>query len=197
MEQLSSRPNVRARRCDAQRAAAERNDPSQVATRSLSRPAPTRIMIHKGTKGPLPAVAWRLRGLGAAGAERHERALCPLGPEPEVATSRIRAPGRGGPARCCQRQMPPCWRGLCVGGGPGGLEPPANSDCCALQAAGCRPEGRRPERLPACKRPYAGLCGSYRIIPDAKYGPGSLASARTFHCEHDGSLSSPTAVMRS
>jgi hypothetical protein len=36
--------------------------------------APTKIMILQGTKGPLQAAAWQLRGLGVAWAER---ALCP------------------------------------------------------------------------------------------------------------------------
>jgi hypothetical protein len=34
----------------------------------------TEITIRQGAKGPLTAAGWKLRGLGAAGAER---ALCP------------------------------------------------------------------------------------------------------------------------
>jgi hypothetical protein len=176
-------------------------------------------MIHKGTKGPLPAVAWRLRGLGAAGAERHERALCPLGPEPEADTSGIRAPGRGGPgsralfpaanapvrARLSRRRgapSPPPTRIVvhCKQALQGGLVPlpPELAHSPSLTSMSQREAAAVPRAAAGGKCPRAGAASASVVGPGAPNrpgGPGSPPPIRRIavHCEPPGAARGTSA----
>jgi hypothetical protein len=78
-------------------------------------------------------------------------------------------------------------------GGPGLREPPRTRI-----AVHCEPPGAGQRDVGQCaSQPASDRTPAFAEHTDAKLRPGSLARARTFHCEHGGSLSSPTAVMRS
>ena len=155
--------------------------------------APTEIMIRQGTMGPLPAAAWQLRGLGVAGAER---ALCPCQLGFRTAGASGRCPGarpRQSRALLPAANAPVLARPSRRWGGRG-LRAPHRLGLLCTASRRVPARGTSASALPSLQ---ATVRRTLRIIPDAKYGPGSLASAKTFHCEHGSSLSSPTAVMRS